>query len=69
MIDRVFWIWQNQDPKNRLDVVSGTLTINNVPPTRNATLEDEVNLGVLAPPVRLRDLLDTTGGPFCYIYL
>lgn len=68
MIDRTFWIWQNLDPRNRRDVVAGTLTVFNQPPSRNATLDDIVNLGVLAEDQRLGDLLDTTAGPFCYIY-
>lgn len=49
-------------------MVAGTITINNIPPSRNATLNDTVSLGVLAEPYRLGDLLDTTEGPFCYIY-
>lgn len=68
MIDRVFWIWQNQHPDTRHDVVAGTLTMKNKPPSRNATLDDLADLGGLAEPIPLRDLLDTTRGPFCYIY-
>lgn len=40
----------------------------NDPPSRNTTLDDIVDLGGLVEPYRLGDLLDTTGGPFCYIY-
>ncbi|KAI9929822.1 hypothetical protein ASPWEDRAFT_147128 [Aspergillus wentii DTO 134E9] len=68
MIDRVFWIWQNLDPANRRDKVSGTITMMNTPPSRNATLDDIVDLDLLAEPYRLGDLLDTTAGPFCYVY-
>ena len=40
----------------------------NEPPSRDTTLDDTIDLGGLAEPYRLGDLLDTTGGPFCYIY-
>ena len=50
-------------------MVSGTITINNLPPSRNATLDDTVELGFNAGGYRLGDLLDTTDGPFCYIYV
>jgi tyrosinase len=72
MIDRVWWIWQTQDLKSRLTAVSGTLTLGNVPPSRNATLDDDVDLGYIAPAVKLGSLLDTMGGldgEFCYIYV
>ena len=68
-IDRVYWIWQNLDPATRLQAVSGTHTIFNIPPSQNTTLEDIIELGPNAGPYPLGELLDTTGGPFCYIYL
>lgn len=41
-----------------------------VPDAPNATLDDIVDIGsALAPPQTIRQLLDTTGGPFCYVYL
>ncbi|EHL01284.1 putative Tyrosinase [Glarea lozoyensis 74030] len=39
-IDRVWWIWQNQDIKNRQNAIGGTITLNNSPPSRDAKLED-----------------------------
>ncbi|CZT48785.1 related to monophenol monooxygenase (tyrosinase) [Rhynchosporium secalis] len=72
MIDRVWWIWQTQNLAVRLKAVSGTITFFNDPPSRNATLNDNVDLGLLAPPVKLGSLLDTMGGlngAFCYIYV
>lgn len=68
MIDRVFWIWQNQDPENRRHVVAGTHTMYNKPASQNVTLDDPIHLGGLARDYRIDDLLDTTDGPFCYIY-
>ncbi len=72
MIDRVWWIWQLQDLAVRQHVVSGTITMNNDPPSRNGTLADPTDLGANGPPVPLGDLLTTlggNGGKFCYIYV
>ncbi|KAG8626321.1 hypothetical protein KVT40_005266 [Elsinoe batatas] len=70
MIDRVWWIWQNQvTDGSREEVVAGTRTMNNRPPSGEATLEDEVELGMLGKGRRLGELVRTTGGPFCYVYV
>ncbi|ORX97795.1 hypothetical protein BCR34DRAFT_159763 [Clohesyomyces aquaticus] len=70
MIDRVYWIWQNQDLKKRQNAgFQATITINNQPPSRNATLDDTFDLGVNAPQITIRDTVNTLAGPFCYIYL
>ncbi|ORY64814.1 tyrosinase central domain-containing protein [Pseudomassariella vexata] len=71
MIDRVYWIWQLQNLPARLHDVSGTITPANSPPSRNGTLDDELDLGLLAEKLRLGDALKTMGGldgQFCYIY-
>ncbi|KAL2837830.1 hypothetical protein BJX68DRAFT_272915 [Aspergillus pseudodeflectus] len=71
-IDRVFWTWQNLDPETRTFVVQGpTIPFNAVGgPTDspNATLDDVQYFSVLAPDRKIRELLDTNGGPFCYVY-
>lgn len=68
-IDRTYWIWQNQDLAARQNAISGTITLNNLPPSRNGTLDDLVDLGVNAAGVPMKTLMSTTGGPFCYIYI
>ena len=68
-IDRTWWIWQNQDIKNRQNAISGTITLNNSPPSRNGTLEDVIELGVNAPGMQIKDAMSTIAGPFCYIYV
>lgn len=68
MIDRVFWIWQNLEPERRRHVVAGTITLGNNPPSRNATLEDIVDMGGLGENRKLDDLLDSTLGDLCYVY-
>lgn len=70
MIDRTWWVWQNQDLKKRTNVVAGTLTFLNQPPTRNATLDDTMGLGYVGQPnITIKDAQSTLGGPFCYIYV
>jgi tyrosinase len=70
MIDRVWWIWQNLDLPNRQDAISGTGTFLNEPPSANTTLDTVVNLGyAAAKPTAMRDLMSTTAGPFCYVYV
>ncbi|KAK7189425.1 hypothetical protein DPSP01_001414 [Paraphaeosphaeria sporulosa] len=72
MIDRVWWIWQLLDKKERTGAkgISGTGTFLNMPPSANTTLDTVIDLGYAAgPPVTMRDLMSTTDGPFCYAYL
>lgn len=68
-IDRTWWIWQNQDIKNRQNAISGTITLNNNPPSRNGTLNDLIDLGVNAPGIPISTAMSTLAGPFCYIYV
>ncbi|KAF9882780.1 hypothetical protein FE257_005169 [Aspergillus nanangensis] len=66
-IDRAFWTWQNMDPSSRTYVVDGGT---NLPFPVNTTLDDIVDMGrALAPPETIRDLSNTMGGPFCYVYV
>lgn len=63
-----------QDPEVRQSgygdgALSGTITFNDRPPSRNGSLDDINEFGFAAgPPRRIGDLLSTTSGPFCYIY-
>ncbi|KAH8655364.1 putative tyrosinase [Xylariales sp. PMI_506] len=72
MIDRVWWIWQNQDSIGRSFQISGTRTMLNVPPSDNATIEDIIEVGYAAPPSEppsaIKYHVSTVGGPYCYIY-
>ncbi|KAI8937112.1 hypothetical protein NX059_006326 [Plenodomus lindquistii] len=72
MIDRTWWIWQQLDRKTRTGAsgISGTGTFLNAPPSPNTTLSTPIDLGFAAgPPVTMADLMQTTAGPMCYIYL
>lgn len=71
MIDRVWWIWQLLDQKERTGAkgISGTGTFLDNPPSANTTLDTVIDLGYAAgPAVTMRDLMSTTNGPFCYTY-
>lgn len=70
MIDRVYWIWQSLDLWDRLQDISGTGTFLNTPPSPNTTLDTVVDLGYAAGmPTPMRDLMSTTDGLFCYVYV
>ena len=68
-VDRTWWMWQNQDPAHRTYAVAGTITFSNTPPSRNATLDDLIDLGVKGDAIKLRDTMSTLAGPFCYVYV
>jgi tyrosinase len=69
-IDRVFWTWQNLAPRERTFVVEGPTVMPGLGiDGPDATLDDVQYFDVLAKDATIRELLDTTGGPFCYIYL
>lgn len=73
-IDRVYWIWQMMDFANR-QKVDGTNTLMNTPPSANTTVEDLLEVNPLAPPTKIKDLMNTVGGasiagsPLCYVYI
>ncbi|KAF2799260.1 Di-copper centre-containing protein [Melanomma pulvis-pyrius CBS 109.77] len=61
MVDRIWWIWQMQDPENRM---------NQLP--ENPAKDDFVDLNWTAERADTWDLVDSIGGhkgAFCYIYV
>ena len=70
MIDRVYWIWQNLDLKNRQRALAGSAGGIGDPNAQNATLRDSLVMGphVGYPNITIGDAMSTIGGPFCYIY-
>ncbi|KAK0647982.1 hypothetical protein B0T16DRAFT_444199 [Cercophora newfieldiana] len=68
-IDRVYWIWQALDFNNRKNV-HGSNVFMDIFPSANTTVEDIIDISPLAPPVKIKDLMNTLGGtPLCYVYL
>ena len=39
------------------------------PPSANMTLEDVIDISPLDTPIKIKDLMSTVGGPFCYVYI
>jgi tyrosinase len=69
MIDLVWWVWQTLDLEARQNAIAGTVTFMNLEPSRNATLEDVLDLGYAGmPQIPNRSAMSTTGGLFCYVY-
>ncbi|KAM7187605.1 hypothetical protein V8F33_011161 [Rhypophila sp. PSN 637] len=68
-IDRLYWIWQALDFPNRQNV-HGSNVFMDIFPSANTTLDDIIDISPLAPPVKIRDMMNTLGGtPLCYVYL
>jgi tyrosinase len=58
------------DPETRQYAISGTNTMNNEPPSEDTTLDFMMNVGYSGGTnVTVRDVMSTTKGPFCYVYL
>jgi tyrosinase len=72
-VDTAWWIWQSLKPSERTagpKALMGTNTFLNVPPSANTTYEDVIELGYAAgPPRQIKNLMSTTSGPFCYVYV
>jgi len=69
MVDRYWWIWQNQDIEKRQMAMEGTTQIRGIGP--NATLDDTIHMHPWtgAANITIRDGMNTLAGPFCYIYM
>lgn len=67
-IDRTWWIWQNLDPANRINAYTGPTVVfdETSPPGKLSDLLPMGNLGTTRPA---SDVMDTTHGPLCYIYV
>ncbi len=79
-LDRLWWIWQMQDPDTRLYAVpyanggGGSMQMGHRKWTEEAAdpLDGIVDMEWLGPPIKLRethDQLGGNGGAFCYIYV
>lgn len=44
------------------------MTYENLPPSRNGTLDDVVDLRPMADPITIRDVMDVVNGPYCFFY-
>lgn len=64
---------QALDPKTRYtDLYAGSyghVTWTNDPPSPAAKLSDIIDMGYAGPSIKIGEVMDTTSGPFCYLYL
>ncbi|KAF2642114.1 Di-copper centre-containing protein [Massarina eburnea CBS 473.64] len=67
-IDRIWSLWQGLNQTVRTKEVTDTLTIHNLIPSANGTLDTPVDMGFLADARTIGDLSSSIDGPFCYIY-
>ncbi|KAF1917271.1 hypothetical protein BDU57DRAFT_555167 [Ampelomyces quisqualis] len=68
-IDRVWWIWQAQDFANKQQVIACGASM--MGGGRAQSLEDNIDLEVLnvdGKADKIKELVSTIGGPFCYVY-
>lgn len=70
-VDRLWTIWQAQDPATRQYAISGTRDFVPTPSSTDFKLSDTIDLESLSPdgPRPIRDFLNTKAGPFCYEYV
>ncbi|KAF2205269.1 Di-copper centre-containing protein [Delitschia confertaspora ATCC 74209] len=69
MIDRVWSVWQSQDLAKRLEVIAGGTSM--MGGGKQQSLDDVVDLEVLnigGKAYKIRELVSTVDGPFCYVY-
>lgn len=71
-VDRTWWLWQMQNPEERTQgpkALMGTGTLLNTPPSPDVTYDDWMDLGFVTDKrLQVKELMKTTGGPFCYVY-
>ncbi|ESA44157.1 hypothetical protein GE21DRAFT_1538 [Neurospora crassa] len=68
-IDRTWAIWQWLDLENRTEQIAGGTAMFDPVNSPRQTLDDIVDLGVVGDQVwRIRDLVSTVDGQFCYTY-
>ncbi|KAK3385521.1 hypothetical protein B0H63DRAFT_183755 [Podospora didyma] len=68
-VDRLFWMWQMQDYNNRKNVAGNNFFFD-LAPSAAVTVEDYINIAPLtSTQYKIKDLMNTVGGPFCYVYI
>jgi len=65
-MDRLWWQWQQADPKKRLRDYSGRAVVDNV--ERTAKLGDTLSFGGLGTDVSASEVMNTEAWPLCYRY-
>jgi tyrosinase len=75
MIDRIWSYWQLLELESRYSQEElnggdyGHITWTSIPESRKAEFGDVIEMGYTAERTMIGDVVDTVGGPFCYLYL
>lgn len=68
MVDRVWTLWQAQNPKHRQYALNGTSTNMNPPTAPDVTLDTQLTWGSLGNSLTMREVMSTEAYEFCYAY-
>nr|ATU82297.1 tyrosinase [Macrocybe gigantea] len=66
-LDRIWWLWQQEDASKRLYQISGRSTVE--PPYKNVTLDFPLDMVDEAEVLRIKDVMDIRRRPLCYEYI
>lgn len=55
--------------KNRQGVAGTQTNMLDLPPSPNTTIEDFLETSSLNVSVKIKDIMNTVGGPLCYVYV
>lgn len=66
-LDRLWWLWQQEDPTNRFMDYAGK-AFNNTEPERPGTLNDHLNFMGLWEEVEVSSVMRTDTELLCYRY-
>lgn len=64
-VDRLWWLWQQKDVKNRTLVYYGPKQDGQGTPS---LLDDVMPMAKLAQDAKVREYMDTQGENLCYVY-
>ena len=64
-IDRIWWKWQQYDLPRRQNMYTGSFKPRS---EEQASLDDIVSIGGLAPDVKVSEIVDVRSDIFCYTY-
>ncbi|KAI2087553.1 hypothetical protein LOZ36_002691 [Ophidiomyces ophidiicola] len=68
MVDRIWTLWQAQDPENHQWALNGTATIMNPPTSPEVDLDTQLTWGWLSSNKSLRHVMSTERYEYCYRY-
>lgn len=67
-VDRLWWLWQQQNPSNRTMQYNGDHPWQGDGPGAPVSLNDKLPMGGLGPEGVVRDYMDTKSAKLCYKY-